>query len=174
MRGLPFFKPKKGAQFAGLNFSDGSGGGGGGGGYTLPTATANRLGGIKVGSNLSVENDGTLSAIGGAVYSTTRFDTGCKWTDGRTIYGIVVPLSFTASITTGYRIAFPVNNIDTIIVADCRIGYSHETAGTITIVPTVVTESSGSDAGITISSDYTSVSRSYTGHLIIYYVETTS
>lgn len=36
--------------------------GGGGGGYELPTATASRLGGIKVGSNLSVAEDGTLSA----------------------------------------------------------------------------------------------------------------
>lgn len=41
-------------------------GAGGGGGYVLPTATASRLGGIKVGSGLSVENDGTLSADGGA------------------------------------------------------------------------------------------------------------
>ncbi len=41
------------------------GNGGGGGGYVLPTATANRLGGIKVGSGLTVQNDGTLSAEGG-------------------------------------------------------------------------------------------------------------
>ena len=40
--------------------------GGGGGGYVLPTATANRLGGIKVGSGLSVDSGGTLSAEGGA------------------------------------------------------------------------------------------------------------
>lgn len=30
MRGLPFFKPKKGIQFAGEGFTDSSGGGGGG------------------------------------------------------------------------------------------------------------------------------------------------
>lgn len=41
-------------------------GAGGGGGYVLPTATANRLGGIKVGSGLTVQSDGTLSAEGGA------------------------------------------------------------------------------------------------------------
>ena len=40
------------------------GNGGGGGGYVLPTATANRLGGIKVGSGLTVQNDGTLSSDG--------------------------------------------------------------------------------------------------------------
>lgn len=37
-------------------------GGGGGGSYVLPTATANRLGGIKVGSGVTITNDGTLSA----------------------------------------------------------------------------------------------------------------
>ena len=41
------------------------GGGGGGGGYTLPTATATRLGGVKVGQNLTVEADGTLNAQAG-------------------------------------------------------------------------------------------------------------
>ena len=36
----------------------------GGGEYTLPPATAEVLGGIKVGAGLSVEEDGTLSADG--------------------------------------------------------------------------------------------------------------
>lgn len=42
---------------------NGSAGGiqGSGGTYVLPTATANRLGGVKVGDNLSVQDDGTLS-----------------------------------------------------------------------------------------------------------------
>ena len=38
---------------------------GGGGSYTLPPATATTLGGIKVGDNLSITEDGTLSATGG-------------------------------------------------------------------------------------------------------------
>lgn len=33
--------------------------------YVLPSATASTLGGIKVGANLTVENDGTLNASGG-------------------------------------------------------------------------------------------------------------
>ena len=37
---------------------------GGGEGYTLPPATASKLGGVKVGAGLSVTNDGTLSADG--------------------------------------------------------------------------------------------------------------
>lgn len=89
IRALPFFKGKKGWQFAGGGQADG----GGGGGYTLPVATDSRLGGVKVGSGLEITNDGVLSASGGsgggAQYSTTKFDTGKKWIDGRTIYGIV-------------------------------------------------------------------------------------
>lgn len=34
--------------------------------YVLPTATATRLGGIKVGNNLTVESDGTLNAVQGS------------------------------------------------------------------------------------------------------------
>lgn len=34
--------------------------------YVLPTATASRLGGIKVGDNLTVETDGTLNAVQGS------------------------------------------------------------------------------------------------------------
>lgn len=40
--------------------------GGGGGQYILPPATEQTLGGIKVGDGLSITNDGTLSADGGA------------------------------------------------------------------------------------------------------------
>jgi hypothetical protein len=43
-----------------------SGGGGGGGSYTLPIASASTLGGVKVGSGLSIDGStGVLSATGG-------------------------------------------------------------------------------------------------------------
>lgn len=45
-----------------INFNNIGNTGGGGGGYVLPTATANRLGGIKVGSGLTITNAGVLSA----------------------------------------------------------------------------------------------------------------
>lgn len=41
-------------------------GGGGGGSYVLPVASANTLGGVKVGSNLSIDENGVLSSTGGA------------------------------------------------------------------------------------------------------------
>lgn len=39
---------------------------GGGGSYTLPTASADTLGGVKVGSGLAIDSDGVLSASGGS------------------------------------------------------------------------------------------------------------
>jgi hypothetical protein len=47
-----------------------------GGGYTLPAATTSILGGIKVGTNLSVTADGTLSATGGGAVSSVAGRTG--------------------------------------------------------------------------------------------------
>lgn len=82
MRIMPFMKRKKGVQFAGIGIDTGGGGGG-----SLPIASAETLGGVKVGSGLSVTSDGTLSASGGAVnYSTSRQDTGVKDIDGKTVY----------------------------------------------------------------------------------------
>lgn len=48
--------------------SSGSGGSGGGGDrYVLPVATATRLGGVKIGENISVSEDGTISYSGSGV-----------------------------------------------------------------------------------------------------------
>lgn len=49
-------------SLANVNFS----GTGGGGGYQLPTATASRLGGVKIGSGVTVTADGTISVEGGS------------------------------------------------------------------------------------------------------------
>lgn len=48
-----------------INFDNIGNTGGGGGGYVLPVATANRLGGIKVGSGLTIDAAGVLSTSGG-------------------------------------------------------------------------------------------------------------
>lgn len=54
----------------------------GGGSYTLPAATADTLGGIKVGSNLAVTDDGTLSAT---YIPATTASLGVVKPDGTTI-----------------------------------------------------------------------------------------
>jgi hypothetical protein len=99
MRGIPFFKGKKGIQFAGANFDSG---GSGGSSYVLPAATSDTLGGVKIGTGLSVTEDGTLSASGGGggggtiSYSTTPVKIG-TWVNGKDIYRRVY--LFSKSIT---------------------------------------------------------------------------
>lgn len=46
---------------------NGGNGGGGGGSYTLPIASSNTLGGVKVGSGLTIDSGGTMSVSGGSV-----------------------------------------------------------------------------------------------------------
>lgn len=51
------------------------------GGYVLPTATASRLGGVKIGSGISVEEDGTISASGASADSAKRSDIATEFSD---------------------------------------------------------------------------------------------
>ena len=87
MRGIPFFKGKKGIQFAGANFDSG---GSGGSSYVLPAATSGTLGGVKIGTGLSVTEDGTISTSGGGgggtiSYSKTPVKIG-TWVNGKDVY----------------------------------------------------------------------------------------
>lgn len=48
-------------------------GSGGGGGGSLPVATANTLGGVKIGSGINVTGDGTISTSGGGGSATKLY-----------------------------------------------------------------------------------------------------
>ena len=52
-----------------INFSNIGSGTGGGGSYTLPVASANELGGVKIGQGISIDQDGVISAQGGGGYN---------------------------------------------------------------------------------------------------------
>ena len=74
--------------------------------YTLPIASSEILGGVKIGANLSIDNDGVLSAIGGSSsgsgnenYSTEETVIG-TWIDGKTIYRRVVEFTFSSTLNT--------------------------------------------------------------------------
>lgn len=86
-----------------------------GGGYTLPIATSSKLGGVKVGSNLSIDESGVLSAP--VNYSTTEQQIG-TWTDGKPLYQKTV--AFTLPNDTGFQDysflpSIPFSNIDTLV-----------------------------------------------------------
>ena len=88
MRTLPFMKRKKGVQFAGIGFDTGGGGGG-----SLPIASADTLGAVKIGENLNITAEGILSASGEPDFVASEVATGQKWVDGSTIYRRVVTYS---------------------------------------------------------------------------------
>lgn len=105
MRIMPFMKRKKGLQFAGIGLDTGGGGGG-----SLPIASAETLGGVKIGNNLSITSEGVLSASGGADFSTNEVDTGCKWVDNKPIYRKVL---ISNEVSAG---SLPtISNVDTIV-----------------------------------------------------------
>lgn len=63
--------------------------GGGGESYTLPIASDNVLGGVKIGNGLSIENDGKLN-VNASVPSEVQYSTVEKrigtWVDGKALY----------------------------------------------------------------------------------------
>ena len=62
-----------------------------GGGYTLPAATTTTLGGIIVGSNLTVTANGTLSATGGGAVSSVAGRTGAVTLTTADVSGYTAP-----------------------------------------------------------------------------------
>lgn len=119
MRIMPFMKRKKGVQFAGIGLDTG---GGGGGSYVLPTATANRLGGVKVGTGLEVAEDGTLSTTGGGGggggseidYTATEKKAGYKF-KGSDVYCKLYTVNQSAVINAGVTVATDLGLNDEVI-----------------------------------------------------------
>ena len=133
-------------------------GGGGGGGYTLPTATASRLGGVKIGSGINVEEDGTISASGSYVLPTATAERlgGVKIGSGLSVEEDgTISASGGSSLTAGDYISIEDNVISVDrIVSDVTISYevkSKDTSGaspTITVIKMV-------DGVVVSSTDYT-------------------
>ena len=78
----------------------------GGSGYVLPTATAARLGGVKIGSGISVEADGTISASGTADSAkqsdiATEFSAETAYTSGCFVYYEGILYQFNADHAAG-------------------------------------------------------------------------
>ena len=103
--------------------SDQMNSGGGGEHYILPIASAETLGGVKVGDNLSIDENGVLNAIGGSSslnYSTTEQDTGVTWVDGKAVYQKTVP--FDSSTGNESTVDLTACDIDRLIDVHFHLG----------------------------------------------------
>jgi hypothetical protein len=89
---------------------------GGGDSYVLPVASASTLGGVKVGSNLSIDANGVLSATGGGGvnYSTEEQRIG-TWIDGKPLYQITFNVITPSTDNDTNIIDMTLLNIDTLI-----------------------------------------------------------
>lgn len=97
--------------------SEQMGAGGGGGSYVLPVASADTLGGVKVGDGLSINANGVLSNDNPTpytppAYSATEYKTGEKWIDGKDIYKKVI-----ANVANETIIATNVDTLVNVIIA---------------------------------------------------------
>lgn len=74
----------------------------GGSGGTIPPATSETLGGVKIGAGVNVSEDGTISVPSYVppAYSTNEVDTLLLWIDGKKIYRKVVDVGALPNTTT--------------------------------------------------------------------------
>ena len=109
-------------------------GSGGGGSYVLPIASADTLGGVKVGSNLSIE-DGVLSAPAPytpPAYSSTPTKVG-TWSDGKDLYRVVVDVGALPNASSKTLDVDTERNIHRVVMAT---GYTvNPSNGNISFIP---------------------------------------
>lgn len=76
-----------------------------GGSATIPPATADSIGGVKIGDGVNVTEDGTISvqSYTPPAYSTEEVATGETWIDGKPIYckGVVKSISQYGTVIEG-------------------------------------------------------------------------
>ena len=114
---------KKSAEDAEYWAKQSQAGGGGGGITEIPVATADTLGGIKVGDGLEITADGVLSAISGAIGGVTTLLN-----------------ERTTNLNTAYTLADSIKNYDLIIV-QASIPADDGLKTTITIADVVINKS---------------------------------
>lgn len=87
------------------------------GGGTLPTATSEKLGGVKIGEGVNVSEDGTISVptYTPPAYSTNEVATGKAWIDGKMVYRKVIVLESKVWIGTSLTTITNDIGIDTVV-----------------------------------------------------------
>lgn len=89
-------------------------------GGTIPPATSEKLGGVKIGEGVNVSEDGTISvpSYTPPAYSTTEHKTGRKWIDGKDIYEKII--DYTGSLgTTATIISSGIDYISNFVDSRC-------------------------------------------------------
>ena len=139
--------------------------------YVLPAASSEVLGGIKVGSGLSIDANGVLSNDNPTPYtpinySTTEQNTGLKWIDGRDIYvktydAGALPSSGNVTVQNDITNFGAVINVETVGISND--GYSFSNYGL------VLNYVSASSFVFSVTVDATG----YNGYVTVYYVKTT-
>lgn len=91
----------------------------GSGNASVRKATSELLGVVKAGAGISVDEDG---AITGIAYSTTEHKTGRKWKDGKDIYEIsFIPSITSLSSSTTATIDTSVNYVEKLVSSNAAI-----------------------------------------------------
>lgn len=156
--------------------SSANAGAGGGGSYVLPVASADTLGGVKVGDNLSID-DGVLSAPAPytpPAYSTNEVNTGVKWIDGRDIYRKVyanIQLSNSTDVTVDANFGADKNVIRTFAVAnsiESEVRYQSPLGGYSSSSDIAYPRVYGDALKIVVHDNWST----YTAHLIVEYTKT--
>lgn len=146
--------------------------GGGGSPYVLPVASADTLGGVKVGAGLSIANGVLSSDKQVPDYSTTEQKTWQKWIDGKDIYFITVDFG-----------ALPNNNVKTLscpVSIDKLIDIRGVTVNNKVLPYLYVTSSYSELVGIAYSSNdeiVISTNQDFSGdsaYVTLYYTKTES
>ena len=124
--------------------------------YTLPTASASTLGGVKIGQNLEIDDgvlNGVIPVIGTfskeCMYSTTEKVVGC-WTDGRPIYQKTIDCGNLPNATSK-NVAHSISNLN--VVTGIR-GYVHNSSNNQSSPIDAIADDSWS---IAVSADRTNV-----------------
>lgn len=81
--------------------------------YSLPIASANTLGGVKIGSTVSIDANGVLN-LKPLNYSTTEQAIGINWIDGKPLYRVTYSYGRLPNAASTFQY-HNISNIDTII-----------------------------------------------------------
>ena len=137
--------------------------------YVLPVASAETLGGVKVGDNLTVEEDGTLNAAdpySPPEYSTTVFDTGKKWIDGKNLFCKVVDLGNLPNATSK-SVSAGLSDYDVVMIDGWYNGATVSNLFNLVSLVNFAYDVLSDSVVVNVSSDLSA----YTGMAIIYCTE---